>query len=234
MPSTGVALIIPAWDEAEAIGAVLDEVPRRLVDHVLVVVGSRDDPTAAVARAHGATVLVQQARGYGAACRTGAEAALREPATRTVAFMDGDYADPPGDLARLLQPIQDNTADLVLGCRDVRRYPGALPLHARMGNALVCLLLWRLLNQRFSDLPSYKAIRASTLRQLDMREMTYGWTVEMLVKAARAGARIAEVRVVYRPRRGGRSKVGRSLRGSVHAAYTLLGCAVVYGTASGR
>ena len=123
-------------------------------------------------------------------------------------------------------------ADLVLGCRDLRQSPDALPWHARVGNALVCLLLRIVLKQRFADLPSYKAIRADALRQLGMREMTYGWTVEMLVKASRRGLRIEQIPVTYRPRLGGYSKVGGSPQGSVAAAYKLLACAFTY--AAGR
>jgi glycosyltransferase involved in cell wall biosynthesis len=237
---TGVTLVIPAWNEAEAIGAVLDEVPRELVDQVLVVVGGPSDPTAEVARRHGARVLVQRGRGYGAACWTGAETALAEGA-EIVAFLDGDYADPPAELARVLAPLRAHPApsaanradaaarvDLVLGCRDLRRFPNALPAHARLGNQLVLTLLRVLLGARFDDLPSFKAIRADALRAMDMREMTYGWTVEMLVKAARAGMRIEQIDVEYRPRLGGRSKVGGSAIGSLRAASALLGCAVAY------
>jgi glycosyltransferase involved in cell wall biosynthesis len=226
---TGVALVIPAWNEAEAIGAVLDEVPADAVDEVLVVIGSDSDPTGRVAAGRGARVLVQAMSGYGAACWTGAAWALEHDA-KVIAFVDGDYADPPAALPRILAPIQDGRADLVLGCRDLRRYPRALPLHARVGNALVCGLMRVLLRTKYRDLPSCKAIRAGALRQLGMREMTYGWTVEMLAKAARAPLRIEQVEVEYRPRRGGRSKVGGDLRGSLLAAYKLLGCAVTYAT----
>ena len=232
-PRTAVALVIPAWDEPDAIGAVLDEVPRALVDDVFVVVGSDSDPTADVARAHAARVLVPQRRGYGAACWTGVQAALARGAS-VIAFLDGDYADPPGELARLLAPIHSREADLVLGCRDLRRFPDALPLHARVGNALVCILLRALLRANFSDLPSYKAIRADCLRQLDMREMTYGWTVEMLAKAARQHLRIQQIAVAYRPRRGGHSKVAGDARASVAAAWKLLGCALSYAAAGGQ
>src|SRR5205823_13811561 len=128
------------------------------------------------------------------------------------------YSDPPADLARVLAPLLEARADLVLGCRDLRRFPDALPPHARLGNRLVRLVLRVLLDVRFSDLPSFKAIRSDALRSMGMREMTYGWTVEMLVKAARAGLRIQEVDVEYRPRMGGRSKVGGSVSGSVRAA----------------
>jgi glycosyltransferase involved in cell wall biosynthesis len=228
---TGVTLVIPAWNEAEAIGAVLDEVPPELVDDVLVIVGSEADPTADIARAHGATVLVQRAKGYGAACWTGAERALASGAS-IVAFLDGDYADPPAELGRILGPIRQGRADVVLGCRDLRRFARALPTHARLGNTFVCLILRLLLGSEGvpRDLPSFKAIRASALRQLDMREMTYGWTVEMLVKAYRRGLRLEEVWVEYRPRHGGRSKVAGSLRASMVAAYKLVGCAVGYAT----
>jgi glycosyltransferase involved in cell wall biosynthesis len=230
---TGITLVIPAWNEPEAIGGVLDEVPPNLVDEALVVVGSTSDPTGRVARARGARVLVQAASGYGAACRTGADYALANAAD-VVAFLDGDYADPPGELPRVLAPIQHGRADLVLGCRDLRRYPGALPSHARLGNTLVRGVMRALLHTDFRDLPSCKAIRASVLRQLAMREMTYGWTVEMLAKAARAHLRIEQVDIEYRPRRGGRSKVGGDPRASVLAACKLLGCAVTYATSRQR
>jgi glycosyltransferase involved in cell wall biosynthesis len=224
---TGVTLVIPAWNEAEAIGAVLDEVPRGTVDDILVVVSGPTDSTAAVARARGARVLEQHEPGYGAACWAGAAVALAEGA-QVVAFLDGDYADPPAALPDLLAPLRAGRADLVLGCRDLRRFPNALPPHARLGNQLVLRLLRVLLGARFGDLPSFKAIRADALRQMGMREMTYGWTVEMLVKAARADLRVEEILIEYRPRLGGQSKVAGNLRGSLRAAATLVGCAVAY------
>jgi glycosyltransferase involved in cell wall biosynthesis len=227
VPRTGATLVIPAWNEPEAIGGVLDEVPPNLVDEVLVVIGSAADPTGQVASNKGARVLVQTAPGYGAACWTGAEFALTHGA-ETIAFLDGDYADPPAALPRLLAPIEAGRADVVLGCRDLRRFPNALPAHARLGNSLVRHLMRLLVHTDFRDLPSCKAIRASALRDLRMREMTYGWTVEMLAKAARAHLRIEQIQVEYRPRRGGRSKVGGDVRASIRAAYKLIGCAFTY------
>jgi glycosyltransferase involved in cell wall biosynthesis len=220
-------LVIPAWNEADAIGGVLAEVPRELVDHVLVVVGGADDPTAAVARACGAQVLVQHRPGYGAACWTGAQAALASGA-HIVAFLDGDYADPPAALPAVLGPIRDGRADVVLGCRDLRVNPDALPIHARLGNSLVLVLMRLVLGRRPADLPSFKAIRADALRRLDMREMTYGWTVEMLVKAQRAGLRVEQISVEYRRRRGGQSKVAGNPGASVRAAAKLVGCVLAY------
>jgi glycosyltransferase involved in cell wall biosynthesis len=228
-PRTGVALVIPAWNEPDAIGAVLHEVPTNLFDDVLVVVPSIADPTAAVAATRGARVLVQAQPGYGAACWTGAEHAMSAGAD-VIAFIDGDYADPPAALARIVAPIQAGSADLVLGCRDLRAFPDALPRHARLGNALVCWLLRVLVHTHFRDLPSCKAIRADSLRRLRMREMTYGWTVEMLAKGARQRLRIEQVDVTYRPRLGGQSKVAGDLGASVRAARNLLACAVTYAT----
>ncbi len=224
---TGVTLVIPAWNEAEAIGAVLDEVPGDLVDEIVVVVGSQNDPTRSAAEAHGARVLVQHARGYGAACSTGALYALQHDAS-IIAFCDGDYSDAPAELARLLEPIHRDEADLVLGCRDLRLCPDALPRHARAGNTFVRIVLRALLGAQFRDLPSFKAIHATALRRLDMREMTYGWTVEMLVKASRQRLRIRQIDVSYRHRRGGQSKVAGNPRASVLAGYKLIGCAVAY------
>jgi glycosyltransferase involved in cell wall biosynthesis len=222
------ALVIPAWNEPETIGAVLDEVPARTVERVYVVVGDSADPTAEAARAHGPDlrVVVPRRRGYGAACWSGAQAALGEGA-EIVAFLDGDYSDPPADLPRLLRPILAGQADLVLGCRGRAE---VLPWHARLGNRLVLLSLRLLLNRTFADLPSYKAVTAAALARLDMREMTYGWTVEMLVKAARAGLRVSEIEVAYRPRLAGRSKVSGSVRGTLGAAWKLCTCAVGYAT----
>jgi hypothetical protein len=145
-----------------------------------------------------------------------------------VAFVDGDYADPPAELGRVLDPLLAGRADLVLGCRDLRRFPRALPMHAVLGNRLVLLVLRVLGGSRFADLPSFKALRTDAFARLGLREMTYGWTVELLVKAARAGLRIEEVPIEYRPRLGGQSKVGGSFGGSVRAATRLLVCAVAY------
>jgi hypothetical protein len=133
-------------------------------------------------------------------------------------------------LTRVLESLRSGRADLVLGCRDLERHPEALPAHARLGNQLVLGLIGLVTRRAFGDLPSCKAIRADGLRRLEMREMTYGWTVEMLVKSARLGLRIQEVWIEYRPRLGGRSKVAGSLRGSLGAATKLIACALTYAT----
>lgn len=217
-----VALIVPVLNEAEIIGRVLDEVPAGVVDRVLVVDGGSTDGTPEVARGRGAEV-VPAPRGYGAGCWAGFEAA-RE--CDLLVYLDGDYSDPPAAIERLLEPLRAGRADLVLGCRDFA--PGALPAHARLGNALVLAIIRLLVGRSCSDLPSYKAIRTEALAGLDLRERTYGWTTELLVKAARAGLRIEEVRVAYRERGGGRSKVSGTIRGTIGAGYKLITTAVRY------
>jgi glycosyltransferase involved in cell wall biosynthesis len=225
--SSSVALVIPAWHEEAALAAVLAEVPPATIDAVFVVVPSRDDPSADIALAHGARVLVQTSRGYGAACWEGARAAMEQGA-EVIVFMDGDYSDPPGFLPMVLDPIRSGQVDFSLGCRDFARFPLALPPHARLGNALVLTVLSLILRRRVRDLPSLKAIRAEPLRQLGLREMTYGFTVEMIVKSVRAGLRIAQIPVPYRPRLGGRSKISGSVHGTIGAAWKLCTCPLRY------
>jgi glycosyltransferase involved in cell wall biosynthesis len=219
-----VIAIVPVWNEVEVIGRVLDEIPREVVDRVVVVDGGSADGTREVAEQHGAVVIRQRGRGYGAACAEGAAAA----GEGVLVFFDGDYSDPPADTPRVVGPILRGEADLVLGCRHFRDTPGALPRHARLGNRAVAWLIGLLTGVRLADLPSFKAIRSDRLAALDMREMTYGWTTEMIVKSVRAGLRIEQVRVGYRARGGGRSKVSGTVRGTIGAGYKLVTTAVRY------
>ena len=220
-------LVIPAWREPESIGAVLDEVPAGSVDHVVVVVGSDDDPTLPVARRHGAETLVQPRPGYGAACWCGSSSLLAR-GVDVIAYLDGDYADPPAALPNLLGALSERSADLVLGTRAGLARAGGLPIHARLGNRAVCGLIQVRIGRRLTDLPSFKAIRADALVDLEPRERGYGWTVELIVKALRADLRVLEYPVAYRPRLGGRSKVSGTVRGTVGAAWKLSTCALTY------
>jgi len=222
-----VALVIPASHEETAIPAVLAELPPGLREHTFVVLPSPEDPTGALVAAHGGQTIVQRRRGYGAACWEGALAAV-DAGADVIAFMDGDYSDPPGFLPLVLDPILHGQAELSLGCRDFSGFPLALPPHARLGNALVTGVTSLILQRRIHDLPSMKAIRAPDLVRLDLQEMTYGFTVEMIVKAARAGLRLAQVPVAYRPRLGGESKISGSVRGTIGAAWKLCTCPLRY------
>lgn len=213
-----IVAVIPVWNEAEIIGRVLDEVPAGAADRIVVVDGGSTDGTRAIASDRGAVVVTQRRRGYGAACAEGVLAA----GEAILVFLDGDYSDPPADIPRVVGPILRGDADLVLGCRDMRASPGALPLHARLGNRLVAWMIGVLTGQPLADLPSFKAIRSAQLARLDMCEMTYGWTTEMIVKGTRAGLRIEQVSIGYRPRGGGRSKVSGTVRGTVGAGYKLV------------
>lgn len=197
---------------------VLPAISRELVDEVIVVDGGSTDGTPDAARSFGARVVQQSGKGYGDACRTGAEATDAE----ILVFLDGDYADDPTALPTILAPVLCGEADLVIGTRNG---PGsdhdALPTHQRVGNR-VCVLLLRLLYRvPLDDIGSFRAIRADTLRSLSMQQMTYGWPVEMVVKAARSGYRIQGVPIDYR-RRIGESKVGGTFRGSLAAGYRML------------
>jgi glycosyltransferase involved in cell wall biosynthesis len=228
-----VALVIPAWNEAECIGAVLGEVPRDVARWAIVVCGHSTDGTHRIAREFGAEVVDDNPLGYGAACWAGARRAA-ELGADIVAFLDGDYSDPPSALSTVLAPLLEDRADLVLGARELGANRSALPLHARLGNHLVLEAIRFMAGRRLLDLPSFKALRLETLQRLEMCEMTYGWTTEMLVKAVRLELRIVEAPIEYRARLGGRSKVSGTLHGTMGAAWKLTTCAFKYARWSPR
>lgn len=225
-----VVVIIPAVDEEEAIGRVVRDVPAFASEVIVVDNGSRD-ATAAVARAAGARVVVEPRRGYGQACLAGIRAA--GPAD-VLAFLDGDYSDYPEQLAEVVAPLLSGEADLVIGSRRRgRRAPGAHPWHAVMGTRLCVALMNLLIGTAATDLGPFRAITAAALRRLDMRDRSFGWTVEMQVKARRRGLRVREVPVDYRPRLG-RSKISGTLAGSLRAGTRILGTIARYAVRPGR
>jgi glycosyltransferase involved in cell wall biosynthesis len=214
-----VSVIIPAWNEAESIAAVLAEISPELVTEVLVVDGGSNDGTPHIAAQSGARVLYESRRGYGRACATGADAAIGD----ILVFLDADGADDPRHLPDLLAPIQAYTADMVLGSRLAGRIqPGAMPWHQRSGNWLSAVLIQQLYGLRLTDLSPFRAVRKSKLSELNMQEMTYGWPTEMIVKAARRRWRLTEVPVDYRPRLGGQSKISGTVKGTILATYFIM------------
>ncbi len=224
------AVIIPALNEAGNIGDLVAETLAQPAlgpqGRVIVVDNGSTDGTAAAAQAAGAQVVAEPRRGYGYACAAGVRAAA---GVEVIAFLDGDHSSRPAELARVLEPLRRDEADLVLGSRTRGHIaPGAMPSHQRFGNWLTSGLMRLLYNIDVTDLGPYRAIRADLLASLEMREMTFGWPTEMMVKAARRRARIVEVPVSYLPRRSGRSKVSGTLRGSVLAAYYILGVTLRY------
>ncbi len=226
-----VVAIIPALDEEAAIAGAVARLDRRLVHEVIVVDNGSRDRTADRAAAAGARVIFEPRRGYGRACLSGVEAAA---GADVLVFLDGDGSDVPEDLPRLLSPIQHGDADLVLGSRALgRREPGSLSAHQLWGNRLVLVLLRLLYGVRLTDFGPFRAVRAEALAGLGMAHPTYGWPIEMVVKAAKRGLRIVEVPVDWR-RRIGRSKVAGTLRGSLLAGYHLVATVLRYAWERGR
>src|SRR5262252_6185477 len=177
-----VSVVIPTYDEAGSIASVLDEIPASLVTEVVVVDAGSTDGTREIAAAHGARVIVETRRGYGRACLTGL-AAANDP--DTVVFLDGDYSDRPRELGRLIEPIREGAADIVLGSRLAGGLaPGAMPWHAVFGNRLAAVLIRWLYGVSLTDLGPFRAARSEVLRAVELREMTYGWAVEMVTRGA--------------------------------------------------
>ena len=217
-----LAVIIPALDEEDSIGRVIDAIPADLHAEVIVVDNGSTDRTAQIAADRGARVVSQPERGYGAACLAGL-AALRE--ADVVAFLDADFSDDPALLPELVGPIREGRADFVVGSRMLgEREPGALPPHSRFGNWLAGLILTHLYRQPATDLGPFRAIRRSALERLQMRDRGYGWTIEMQAKAARLRLPTVEVPVTYR-KRIGRSKITGSLVPSIKAGVVILSTA---------
>jgi glycosyltransferase involved in cell wall biosynthesis len=196
------------------------------IDEVVVIDNGSTDDTASVARGAGAHVVSEPRRGYGYACAAGIQATADAD---VLVFIDGDYSFLPGEMRRLLAPILEGCADLVLGSRALGAIaPGAMPPHQRFGNWLAARLMTYLYGLPVTDLGPYRAVRGELARTLDMREMIFGWLVEMIIKATRRGARIVEVPVSYHSRRAGHSKVSGTLRGSALAAYHILAVTLRY------
>jgi glycosyltransferase involved in cell wall biosynthesis len=212
-----IAAIIPVLDEEGAIGPVLAAVPRGWVDQVIVVDGGSRDGTIAEARAAGATVLVERERGYGRACARGAAAAIEDGAEILV-FLDGDGGDRPEAIPSLVQPIIEDEQDFVIGTRP-RASIGA---HQALAGRAIGTAIGLVYGVRFTDMCAFRAIRAAALRRLGMREMTYGWNLEMQMRAARAGLRILELPVPQGRRLAGKSKVAGTIRGTVKAGFRIL------------
>lgn len=215
------ALIIPALNEEAAIGPTLDALRGALLAQLIVVDNGSTDRTAELARSHGAQVVSEPRRGYGSACLAGM--AALSPEITVVAFMDGDGSDDPADLPRLLEPIERGEADMVLGSRVLgEREAGALTPQQRFGNALATFLLRIFHRARYTDLGPFRAIRRDALDRLGMRDLNFGWTIEMQIKAARHGLRVREIPVAYRRRRAGQSKISGTLRGTFSAGAKII------------
>ena len=233
MPRPRVALVIPVLNEEATIGAVVRAVPRAVVDEVIVVDGGSNDRTVATAEAAGARTVILRERGYGRACLGGAEAA--DPATEIVVFLDGDGSDDPALIPQVIAPIVAGDADFVLGSRTRGpREPGSMTGLQVWSGVLIGLVLWARYGVRYTDMSPFRAIRRTALAHLGMREMTYGWNLEMQMRAAGSGLRVVEVAVAHRRRAGGESKVSGSLGGTLKAGTRILATLVRVGVAKAR
>ncbi len=235
-PLDSVTVVIPALNEERSLPLVLGDLP--VVGQTIVVDNGSRDATADVAAHHGATVVREPQRGYGAACLRGL-AAIRQSIEdgcappRVVAFVDADYSDHPNLLPQLVEPIFEGRADFVLGSRLTgEREPGAMPPQSVYGNRLACFLMRRLFGTQYTDLGPFRAISYDRLCALQMADQNFGWTIEMQIKAHRSGLRIMEIPVPYR-RRVGSSKISGTLSGTVRAGSKILYTIAKYGVRKG-
>lgn len=226
-----ISVVIPTWNEVQSIGRVLADIPRPPVTDVIVVDRDSRDGTREIAAAAGALVLIEPRRGYGRACRTGLEQAT---GADIVVFLDGDYSDRPAELPAIIEPILSGRAEIVIGSRLAGvRARGALPAHSLFGNWLAARLIRLLYGVPLTDLGPFRAGRADVLRALHLREDTYGWAVEMILRGALRRIPIAEVPVSYHPRIG-TSKITGTVRGSLGAAWYILGRILTYRVFQGQ
>jgi glycosyltransferase involved in cell wall biosynthesis len=214
-----VAVIIPTLNEEASIGAVVSALPRDVVEQIIVADGGSEDQTLERARWAGATVI-SAGRGFGRACLLGAHAA---GSSDIVVFMDGDGADDPEFIGALVMPIRDDKYDFVIGSRARgQRQPGSISFHQLVAGFIAGWLIWLRYGLRYTDMCTFRAIRRDTLLKLGMRELSYGWNLEMQMRVARAGLRVLELPVPYRRRIGGESKVAGSLKGTLVAGYRMV------------
>ncbi|MBN2233493.1 MAG: glycosyltransferase family 2 protein [Deltaproteobacteria bacterium] len=227
------ATIIPVLNEAAAIGTVIDAIPAGWRHDVIVVDNGSTDGTPEAAAAHGAEVVYEPRRGYGSACLAGiARLASRPAPPDIVVFIDGDASDYPEEMPRLVAPIAAGSADLVIGSRALLASSRAALLpQARFGNRLATSLINLFWWFPYSDLGPFRAITWTALQRLGMRDRTFGWTVEMQVRALKRGLRVAEVPVSYRQRIG-TSKITGTVKGSVMAGWMII--ATIFSERFGR
>ena len=218
-----VNVIIPAFNEADSIGNVVRDVPE-LVEEIIVVNNGSSDNTVEEARNAGATVLTENRKGYGYACLKGMEhIASKAVKPDIIVFLDGDYSDYPAELTKLIGPIINDDMDLVIGARSKEgREGGSMTPPQDFGNWLATFLMRIFFRSTFTDLGPFRAIRYDKLLQMKMEDKTYGWTVEMQLKALKQKMNYAEIPVRYRQRIGV-SKVSGTLKGTILAGVKILG-----------
>lgn len=223
MPKPIIDIIIPAYNEELSIGFVLKDIPKAHIREVIVCNNNSSDNTAKVAIEGGATVVHEPTPGYGNACLKGMEhISKKEVKPDIIVFLDGDYSDHPEELPKVVAPIINDNVDLVIGSRALGNLEkGAMMPQQVFGNWLATTLIKLIYNVTFSDLGPFRAIKYDALLKIDMQDKTFGWTVEMQVKAAKLKLKCLEVPVTYR-KRIGVSKVSGTLRGTILAGHKIL------------
>ena len=224
-----ISVVIPVYNESESIGKVLDAIPKSIVHEVVVVDNGSSDGSDQISEEHGATVIKESERGYGAACLKGI-GYLKETAPPAILiFLDGDYSDYPEDMLQLIKKIEDGY-DFVLGSRVLGVEAGIAKLssHSILGNKLAGFFLKWLFGGNYPDLGPFRAIKFDKLLQLNMADRNYGWTMEMQIKAVRNHLSIIEIPVRYRERFGGESKVTGTFKGSVKAFAKITFIVILY------
>ncbi|MBU3821109.1 glycosyltransferase family 2 protein [Flavobacteriaceae bacterium XHP0103] len=218
-----IKVIIPAFNEGNSVSKVIKDIPT-IVDEIIVVNNNSTDNTFNKAKNAGATVLNEPRKGYGYACLKGINyIASNEPKPDIVVFLDADYSDYPEELIKIIEPILNNNVDLVIGARiKALREAGSMTPQQIFGNWLATFLMKHLFGAKFTDLGPFRAIKYSALMDLDMEDKTYGWTVEMQLKAIKHKLTYTEVPVKYRNRIGV-SKVSGTIKGSIFAGIKILG-----------
>lgn len=219
-----IVVIIPAFNEENAVAKVVQDIPKTIVDEVIVVNNNSSDRTSEAAKKAGATVLFEAVKGYGKACLKGIEYLKnhRDQATDIVVFIDADYSDYPEELPKLIEPIMNSSMNLVIGSRTLgERENGSMTVPQIFGNWLATNLIFMLYRKKFTDLGPFRAINYNTLKVIDMQDETYGWTVEMQVKIAKMGLEFTEVAVNYR-KRIGFSKISGTVKGTIMAGYKII------------
>ncbi|WP_394345652.1 glycosyltransferase family 2 protein [Arundinibacter roseus] len=218
-----IDVVIPAFNEENSVGNVVRDLPRPLVREVVVVNNNSRDETRRSATEAGATVLDEPRQGYGFACLKGIDYCKKKAQPPEIlVFIDADYSDYPEELPQLVQHLLDHNLDMVIGSRALgKREPGSMTPQQVFGNWLATNLIRRFYGVTYTDLGPFRAIRFDKLLAMNMQDTTYGWTVEMQLKAAKMGFAVGEVPVTYR-RRIGHSKVSGTVKGTVLAGYKIL------------
>ncbi|MEY4936039.1 MAG: hypothetical protein RIS64_2398 [Bacteroidota bacterium] len=218
-----IDVVMPAFNEAKSIALVLNDIPRALVRHIVVCDNNSTDDTSAIARAHGATVVFQPLRGYGNACLKALEWIHQQNVLPDiVVFLDSDYSDHPDEMFKMVEPLIINAFDLVIGSRALgNRERGAMQPQQIFGNWLAITLIRWFYGYHFTDLGPFRAVTYDALQKIGMQDQTFGWTVEMQVKAAKLKLRCMEVPVQYR-RRVGISKISGTVKGTILAGYKII------------